>query len=70
MNGFGDAAEIAQVVAEVEGLGAGTVVYDAADMSKPDQIVAMIVNAEARFGSVDVLVYPESNRDARKGRVR
>jgi 3-hydroxybutyrate dehydrogenase len=56
MNGFGDAAEIAQVVAEVEGLGAGTVVYDAADMSKPDQIVAMIVNAEARFGSVDVLV--------------
>ena len=56
MNGFGDATEIAQVVAEVAALGAGVVVYDAADMSKPDQIVAMIVNAEARFGSVDVLV--------------
>ncbi len=56
MNGFGDASEIAQVTAEVEALGAGSVVYDAADMSKPDQIVAMIENAEARFGSVDVLV--------------
>ena len=56
INGFGDAAEIA---AEVEGLtklGSGTVVYDPADMSKPDQIVAMIENAEARFGSVDVIV--------------
>lgn len=56
VNGFGDAAEIAREVAELEKLGTGAIVYDAADMSKPDQIVALITNAEARFGAVDVVV--------------
>ena len=56
VNGFGDAAEIAREVAALEQLGAGAVAYDAADMSKPDEIVAMIAEAEARFGAVDVLV--------------
>ncbi len=56
VNGFGDAADIAREVADLESLGSGSVVYDAADMSKPDQIVAMIKAAEARFGGVDILV--------------
>ena len=56
VNGFGDAAEIAREVADLDGLGTGHVIYDAADMSKPDQIVAMIVAAEARFGGVNILV--------------
>ena len=56
INGFGDAAEIAHELAALDRLGSGAVIYDAADMSKPDQIVAMIVAAEARFGGVDILV--------------
>ncbi len=56
VNGFGDAAEIEREVAALEGLGTGSISYDPADMSKPDQIVAMIVAAEARYGTVDVVV--------------
>ena len=56
VNGFGDAAEIGREVAALDELGTGRVVYDPADMSKPDQIVAMIVAAEALFGGVDILV--------------
>lgn len=56
INGFGSAAEIEHEIAALEALGKGQVVYDPADMSKPDQIVAMIHAAEARFGSVDVVV--------------
>lgn len=56
MNGFGDRAEIDREVAAVDALGTGGVVYDPADMSNGDQIVAMIAAAEARFGAVDVLV--------------
>ncbi len=56
INGFGNVAEIASEIAELEKLGSGSIAFDGADMSKPDQIVAMIANAEARFGSVDVVV--------------
>lgn len=56
INGLGDEPAIAGELAELEKLGAGSISYDAADMSKPDQIVAMIVNAEARYGAVDVVV--------------
>ena len=56
INGFGDAAEIAHELAALDRLGSGAVIYDAADMSKPDQIVAMVKAAEARFGGVDILV--------------
>ena len=56
LNGFGDAAEIEALRA---GLAAETgvpVVYSGADMSKPAEIAAMVAQAEAAFGSVDVLV--------------
>ena len=56
MNGFGDADAIEKDRAELEGLGAGQVTYNAADMTKPDQITAMVVSAEEQFGSVDVVV--------------
>jgi len=56
INGFGSAAEIEHETAALEKLGDGIVFYDPADMSKPDQIVSMIHNAEARFGSVDIVV--------------
>ena len=48
---------------EIEKLRAGMeakckvkVSYDGADMSKPDQIAAMIATAEKQFGAVDILV--------------
>lgn len=56
INGFGSAAEIEHEIAALEALGKGKVAYDPADMSKPDQITAMIHAAEARFGSVDIVV--------------
>ena len=52
MNGFG---EVDAAVAQVTALGV-QVSYHGADMSKPDEIEAMVRHAEATFGSVDVLV--------------
>ena len=56
LNGFGDADEIERERARLDDLGAGRVIYDGADMSKPDDIVRMIKAAEQTFGSVDVVV--------------
>ena len=52
MNGFG---EVDAAVAQVKAFGV-QVSYHGADMSKPDEIEAMVRHAEAMFGSVDVLV--------------
>ena len=56
INGFGDAAAIEAERAGIEAEFGVKAVYSAADMTKPDEIAAMIAQAEARFGSVDVLV--------------
>jgi 3-hydroxybutyrate dehydrogenase len=56
INGFGDAAAIeAERAALAAASGAGAA-YSAADMSKPDQIVAMVESCIATFGGVDILV--------------
>jgi 3-hydroxybutyrate dehydrogenase len=55
VNGFGDAATIAAVEKELQGLGAKTL-YHGADMSKPAEIEDMVRKAEATFGRIDVLV--------------
>ncbi|MDA7417473.1 3-hydroxybutyrate dehydrogenase [Xenophilus arseniciresistens] len=52
LNGFGD-AKAAQ--AEIEALGVKTA-YHGADMSKPEQIEALMQTAAEAFGRVDVLV--------------
>ena len=52
MNGFG---EVDAAVAQVKALGV-QVSYHGADMSKPDEIEAMVRHAETTFGSVDILV--------------
>ena len=55
LNGFGDhAAAKAEVVAAASN-GAG-VSYHGADMSKPDQIAAMVQACTSEFGAVDILV--------------
>lgn len=56
LNGFGDAAEIEAIRAGLASKFGITVTYDGADMSKPDQIEAMMKKAAADFGGVDILV--------------
>lgn len=56
LNGFGDADEVERERARLDGIGSGTVAYDGADMSKPDDIVRMVCEVEDRFGGVDILV--------------
>jgi 3-hydroxybutyrate dehydrogenase len=56
LNGFGDADEIESIRAGLEersGVGVG---YHGADMSKPDQIAALVEETRARFGAIDILV--------------
>jgi 3-hydroxybutyrate dehydrogenase len=55
LNGFGDAAEIEKIRAGLAKDHGVTVTYSPADMTKPDEIAAMIADAEKQFGAVDVL---------------
>ncbi len=56
LNGFGDATEIERTRAEIASEFKVKVLYSPADMTRPDEIVAMIKTAEASLGSVDLLV--------------
>ena len=56
LNGFGDAAGIERTRAEIGSEFNVKALYSPADMTKPDEIAAMVKSAEASFGSVDVLV--------------
>lgn len=56
INGFGDPDNIETERAALDQLGHGAVIYDGADMSKPEEIVAMVSSAQTRFGAVDIVV--------------
>ncbi len=56
MNGFGDADEIEETRAKLEKDTGVRVLYNGADMTKPDQIRGLIEEAQEAFGQVDVLV--------------
>ena len=56
LNGFGEAAEIERLRARLGADHGVTVVYDDADMTRPEAIAGMLAKAIARFGAVDVLV--------------
>ena len=56
LNGFGEAAAIETLRAEIADRNGITVTYDGADMSKPAEIARMVEDAEARFGAIDILV--------------
>jgi 3-hydroxybutyrate dehydrogenase len=56
LNGFGEAAGIEALRARLAAEHKVTVLYDAADMSQPEAIAAMMRKALERFGAVDVLV--------------
>jgi 3-hydroxybutyrate dehydrogenase len=55
INGFGDADAIEKERAGLESV-SGKALYDGADMSKPDQIAAMVARANAELGGVDILI--------------
>jgi 3-hydroxybutyrate dehydrogenase len=56
LNGFGDAKEIEALRAGLEREHGVQVLYDAADMTRPASIEAMIGRAIDAFGAIDVLV--------------
>ncbi|KAF0118010.1 MAG: bdhA2 [Hyphomonadaceae bacterium] len=56
INGLGSDEQISNVLKELSSLTSAQVVYEAADMLKPQQIREMIARVEARFGKIDVLV--------------
>ena len=55
LNGLGDAAEIEQTRRRIEATGVRCA-FDGADMTQPEQIMAMMERAFRAFGSIDILV--------------
>jgi 3-hydroxybutyrate dehydrogenase len=55
-NGFGDAGMIDALIKEEARKFGVKIEYSNADMSKPEQIRAMVAQAEQSFGAVDILV--------------
>ncbi|HKA42169.1 MAG TPA: 3-hydroxybutyrate dehydrogenase [Burkholderiales bacterium] len=56
LNGFGRADDIEALRARLASDHGVAVRYDAADMTRPDEIEAMVKKAIAEFGAIDVLV--------------
>jgi 3-hydroxybutyrate dehydrogenase len=56
LNGFGEAGEIEATRAAIATDFGVTALYSPADMTKPDEIAAMIAKAESELGAVDILV--------------
>jgi 3-hydroxybutyrate dehydrogenase len=56
LNGLGDAAEIEKVRSELAASAGVTVLFDGADLTKPDAIKSLIFTAQDKLGGVDVLV--------------
>jgi 3-hydroxybutyrate dehydrogenase len=56
LNGFGDAAAIEKDRAALAEKAGVKVVYSPADMTKPDEIAAMVALCQSEFGRVDILV--------------
>ena len=56
INGFGIESEIDQIIAELTILGATDVMYNSADLSKPEEIDAMFTAIIDSFAKVDILV--------------
>jgi 3-hydroxybutyrate dehydrogenase len=56
LNGFGDKDEIEKDRADLEKSAGVTVLYNGADMTKPDEIEALISETNDKLGSVDILI--------------
>jgi 3-hydroxybutyrate dehydrogenase len=56
INGFGDAAAIEAEHAALEATSGAKALYDGADMTKPEQIQAMVARCHAELGGPDIIV--------------
>ena len=56
INGFGDQAEIDANVADLIGTSNAGALYSSADMTKPDEIRAMVADCTAKLGTPDILI--------------
>ena len=56
LNGFGDAGEVERLRESIAAENAVQVRYDGADLSKQDEVEAMMARAIAEFGTIDILV--------------
>ncbi|RZM25078.1 MAG: SDR family NAD(P)-dependent oxidoreductase, partial [Sphingomonas sp.] len=56
INGFGDSATIETERAKLEATSGAKALYDPADMTKPDQIAAMVQRCHAELGGPDIIV--------------
>jgi len=56
VNGFGDAAAIAEICKELEELGGGRAIHVGADLTRREGVEEMMAAAANAFGGVDVLV--------------
>jgi 3-hydroxybutyrate dehydrogenase len=56
LNGFGDAVAIEKLRSDIGKEFGVKAIYSGADMTKPDEIAAMIKTSEQTFGSLDVLM--------------
>ena len=56
LNGFGEAGAIETERSAIANEFGVKAVYSPADMSKPDEIAAMVKTAESEFGSLDILI--------------
>ena len=56
LNGFGDAGEIEALRAGLASEFGVTVAYDGADLSKPDQVAAIVKKTQDDLGGLDILV--------------
>jgi 3-hydroxybutyrate dehydrogenase len=56
INGFGEAADIEKERRSIESDFGVKAIYSPADMTKPDEVAAMIAMAEKNFGACDILI--------------
>jgi 3-hydroxybutyrate dehydrogenase len=56
INGFGDAVAIEKERAGLEATSGAKALYDAADMTQPDAIAAMVARCHAELGGPDIIV--------------
>ncbi|MDB5678966.1 3-hydroxybutyrate dehydrogenase [Sphingomonas bacterium] len=56
INGFGDAEAIEAERAELAAISGAKAVYDSADMTKPDQIAALVARCHDELGGPDILI--------------
>jgi len=56
LNGFGDADEIEAIRAELAAASGAKALYNGADLTRADQIEAMLAEAERELGGVDILI--------------